>query len=62
MGGDSEAIKAQESGTQQQVAVMVPTAEATTSARGSLTSGCDHLSTNDNGHLRIGGRRLPRRT
>ena len=26
---------------------MVPTVEATTSARGSITSGCDHLSTNE---------------
>jgi hypothetical protein len=40
---------------------MVPTAEATTSARDSLTSGCDHLSTDDNGHLRTGGQLLPRR-
>jgi hypothetical protein len=61
-GGDNEAIKAKESGTQQQVAQMVPTVEATTSARGSLTSGYDHLSTDDSGHLRTGGRRLPRRT
>jgi hypothetical protein len=57
-GGDNEAIKAKESGTQRQVALMVPTAEATTSARGNLTSGCDHLSTDDSGHLRTGGRRL----
>jgi hypothetical protein len=28
---------------------MAPTAEATTSARGSLTSGCDHLSTDNSG-------------
>jgi hypothetical protein len=60
MGGDNEAIKAKESGAQQQVALMVPTAEATTSARGSLTSGCDHLSTDDDGHLRTSGRWLPR--
>jgi hypothetical protein len=32
-GGDNEAIKAKESGTQRQVALMVPAAEATTSAR-----------------------------
>jgi hypothetical protein len=54
-GGDNEAIKAKESGTQRQVAPMVPTAEATTSARGSLTSGSHHLSTDDHGHLRIRG-------
>jgi hypothetical protein len=61
MGGDNKAIKSKESGTQQQMAVMVPTAEATTSARGSLTSGCDHLSTDDSDHLRTSGRRLPQR-
>jgi hypothetical protein len=35
--------------------------EATTSARGSLTSGCDHLSTDDSGHLCTNRRRLPQR-
>jgi hypothetical protein len=34
------------------VALTVSPAEATTSAVGSLTSGGDHLSTNDSGHLR----------
>jgi hypothetical protein len=34
---------------------VVSSAEATTSAAGSLTSGGDHLSTDDNGHLCIGG-------
>jgi hypothetical protein len=34
---------------------MVSPAEATTSAVGSLTSGSDHLSTDDSGHLRTGG-------
>jgi hypothetical protein len=38
---------------------MVPLAEATTSAAGSLTSGGDHLSTNDSDHLCTGRRRLP---
>jgi hypothetical protein len=37
------------------VALMVSPAEATTSAVGSLTSGNDHLSTNDSGHLCTGG-------
>jgi hypothetical protein len=41
---------------------MVSPAEATTSATGSLTSGGDHLSTNDSGHLCTGGRRLPQHT
>jgi hypothetical protein len=34
------------------VALTVSPAEATTSAVGSLTSGGDHLSTDDSGHLR----------
>jgi hypothetical protein len=34
------------------VALTVLPAEATTSAVGSLTSGSDHLSTDDSGHLR----------
>jgi hypothetical protein len=34
---------------------MVPPAEATTSAVGSLTSSGDHLSTDDSGHLCTGG-------
>jgi hypothetical protein len=38
---------------------MVPPAEATTSTTGSLTSGGDHLSTDDSDHLCTGGRRLP---
>jgi hypothetical protein len=37
------------------VALTVSPAEATTSAVGSLTSGGDHLSTDDSGHLRTGG-------
>jgi hypothetical protein len=51
-GGDNEAIKAKESEVWGQVALTVSPAEATTSAVGSLTSGGDHLSTNDSGHLR----------
>jgi hypothetical protein len=58
-GGDNEAIKAKESGTRRQVALTVSLAEATTSATGSLTSGGDHLSSDDSAHLRAGGRRLP---
>jgi hypothetical protein len=58
-GGDNEAIRAKESETRRQVALMVSPAEATTSTMGSLTSGGDHLSTNDSGHLCTGGRRLP---
>jgi hypothetical protein len=34
------------------VALTVSPAEATTSTVGSITSGGDHLSTNDSGHLR----------
>jgi hypothetical protein len=41
---------------------MVWPAEATTSATGSLTSGGDHLSTDDSGHLCTGGWRLPQHT
>jgi hypothetical protein len=52
MGGDNEAIKAKEPEVRRQVALTVSLAEATTSAVGSLTSGGDHLSTDDSGHLR----------
>jgi hypothetical protein len=52
MRGDNEAIKAKESEARWQVALTVSPAEATTSAVGSLTSGGDHLSTDDSGHLR----------
>jgi hypothetical protein len=38
---------------------MVSLAEATTSATGSLTSGGNHLSTDDSSHLCTGGRWLP---
>jgi hypothetical protein len=51
-GGDNEAIKAKESEARRQVALTVSPAEATTSVVGSLTSGGDHLSTDDSGHLR----------
>jgi hypothetical protein len=57
-GGDNEAIKAKESRTRRQVALMVSPVEATTSAMGSLTSGGDHLITNDSAHLCTGGRWL----
>jgi hypothetical protein len=55
-GGDNEAIKAKKSEVWRQVALTVSPAEATTSAVGSLTSGGDHLSTDDSGHLANGGR------
>jgi hypothetical protein len=58
-GGDNEATKAKELGARWQVALMVSPAEATTSATSSLTSGGDHLSTDDCGHLRTSGRQLP---
>jgi hypothetical protein len=51
-GGDNEAIQAKELEARRQVALMVSPAKATTSAEGSLTSGSDHLSTDDSGHLR----------
>jgi hypothetical protein len=51
-GGDNEAIKAKEPEVRRQMALTVSPAEATTSAVGSLTSGGDHLSTDDSGHLR----------
>jgi hypothetical protein len=51
-GGDNEANKAKKSEARRQVALMVSPAEATTSVVGSLTSGGDHLSADDSGHLR----------
>jgi hypothetical protein len=51
-GGRQQAIKAKEPEVRQQVALTVSPAEATTYAVGSLTSGGDHLSTDDSGHLR----------
>jgi hypothetical protein len=54
-GGGNEAIKAKELEAQRQVALVVSPAEATTSAAGSLTSGDDHLSTDDSSHLRTSG-------
>jgi hypothetical protein len=54
-GGGNEAIKAKESEARRQGALVVSPAEATTSAAGSLTSGGDHLSTDDSGHLCTGG-------
>jgi hypothetical protein len=51
-GGDNEAIKAKEPEVWRKVALTVSPAEATTSVVGSLTSGGDHLSTDDSGHLR----------
>jgi hypothetical protein len=54
-GGGNEAIKAKESETRRQAAPVVSPVEATTSAVGSLTSGGDHLSTDNSGHLCTGG-------
>jgi hypothetical protein len=52
-GGREQAIKAKEPKVRPQVALTVSSAEATTSAVGSLTyGGHHHLSTNDSGHLR----------
>jgi hypothetical protein len=55
MGGDNEAIKAKEWEARWQVALVVSLAEATTSIAGSLTSGGNHLSTDDSGHPCTGG-------
>jgi hypothetical protein len=54
-GRGNEAIKAKELEAWRQVALVVSPAEATTSTAGSLTSGGDHLSTDDSGHLCTGG-------
>jgi hypothetical protein len=54
-GGDNEAIKAKELEARWQVALIVSPAEATTSTVGSLTSGDDHLSTDNSCHLCTGG-------
>jgi hypothetical protein len=52
-GGREQAIKAKEPEVRPQVALTVSSAEATTSAVGSLTyGGHHHLSTDDSGHLR----------
>jgi hypothetical protein len=53
-GGDNEAIKAKELEARWQVVLVVSPAEATTSATG-LTSGGNHLSTDDSGQLCTGG-------
>jgi hypothetical protein len=50
-GGRGQAIKAKEPEVRPQVALTVSSAEATTSAVGSLTYGGHHLSTDDSGHL-----------
>jgi hypothetical protein len=54
-GGNNEAIKAKDLEARRQVALVVSPAEATTSATGSLTSGGNHLSTDDSDHLCTGG-------
>jgi hypothetical protein len=65
--GREPAIKAKEPEVWPQVALTVSSAEATASARGSLTYGDHHLSTDDSGHLRTnatpanGGRRSAHR-
>jgi hypothetical protein len=45
--GDNEAIKAKESGTRRQMALMPSPAEATAPARGSLTGDDDHLNAHE---------------
>jgi hypothetical protein len=50
-GGQQQAIKAKEPEVRRQVALTISPVEATTSAVGSLTSGDDHLNTDDSGHL-----------
>jgi hypothetical protein len=54
-GGNIEAIKAKELEARWQVALVVLPAEATTSTMGCLTSGGNHLSTDDSDHLCTGG-------
>jgi hypothetical protein len=61
MGGGNEAIKAKELEARRQVVLVVLPSEATTSAAGSLTSGGDHLSTDDSSHLRTSDGGRPRR-
>jgi hypothetical protein len=51
-GRRQQAIKAKEPEVRQQVALTVSPAKATTSVVGSLTSGDNHLKTDDSGHLR----------
>jgi hypothetical protein len=62
MGAKMRPLKPKSQKARRQVELMVSPAEATTSATGSLTSGGDHLSTDDSGHLCTGGRRLPQHT
>jgi hypothetical protein len=52
MGATTRPLKLKSRKARWQVALMVSPVEATTSATGSLTSGGDHLSTDDSGHLR----------
>jgi hypothetical protein len=49
--GRGQAVKAEESEVQPQVAPTVSSADTTAGARGSLTYGDHHLSTDDSGHL-----------
>jgi hypothetical protein len=50
-GGENQPLKPKSRRSGAQVALTVSSAEATASARGSLTYGDHHLSTNDSGHL-----------
>jgi hypothetical protein len=61
-GATTRPLKLKSQKARRQVALMVSPAEATTSATGSLTSGGDHLSTDNSGHLCTGGWRLPQHT
>jgi hypothetical protein len=58
-GATTRPLKPKSRGLGGRGALMVPLAEATTSAVGSLTSSGNHLSTNDSDHLCTGRQRLP---
>jgi hypothetical protein len=51
MGDENQPLKPKSQRSRAQVALTVSSAEATAPARGSLTYGDHHLSTNDSGHL-----------
>jgi hypothetical protein len=51
MRDENQPLKAKSRRSEGQVALTVSSVEATTSARGSLTYGDHHLSTDDSGHL-----------
>jgi hypothetical protein len=51
MGDENQLLKPKSRRSRAQVALTVSSVEATASARGSLTYGDHHLSTDDSGHL-----------